>query len=112
MRKKTIGLVALSMSVMLSFAACGQSDEGKEVSETTEATEVAEESQVSDEDAAMVVAKLIDAIYVQERTDETDAQCEAAKAAWDALTDEQKELVASASWASAPSPPPRNGAPC
>ena len=93
MRKKTIGLVALSMSVMLSFAACGQSDEGKEVSETTEATEVAEESQVSDEDAAMEVAKLIDAIYVQERTDETDAQCEAAKAAWDALTDEQKELV-------------------
>ena len=93
MRKKTIGLVALSMSVMLSFAACGQSDEGKVVSETTEATEVAEESQVSDEDAAMEVAKLIDAIYVQERTDETDAQCEAAKAAWDALTDEQKELV-------------------
>ena len=31
--------------------------------------------------------------YVQERTDETDAQCEAAKAAWDALTDEQKAMV-------------------
>ena len=28
-------------------------------------------------------ADLIDAIYVQERTDDTDAQCEAAKAAWD-----------------------------
>ena len=27
------------------------------------------------------------------RTDDTDAQCEAAKAAWDALTDAQKELV-------------------
>ena len=39
------------------------------------------------------VAELIDAIYVQERTDETDAQCEAAKKAWDALTDAQKELV-------------------
>ena len=36
---------------------------------------------------------MIDAIYVQTRTDETDAQCEAAKAAWDALTDEQKALV-------------------
>ena len=36
---------------------------------------------------------LIDAIYVQTRTDETDAQCTAAKAAWDALTDAQKELV-------------------
>jgi cobalamin biosynthesis Co2+ chelatase CbiK len=39
------------------------------------------------------VAALIDAIYVQERTDETDAQCKAAKEAWDALTDAQKELV-------------------
>ncbi|MBQ2183942.1 MAG: sirohydrochlorin cobaltochelatase, partial [Lachnospiraceae bacterium] len=39
------------------------------------------------------VAELIDAIYVQARTDETDAQCKAAKEAWDALTDEQKELV-------------------
>ena len=39
------------------------------------------------------VAALIDAIYVQERTEETDAQCEAAKAAWDALTDAQKALV-------------------
>ena len=38
-------------------------------------------------------ADLIDAIYVQERNDDTDAQCEAAKAAWDALTDTQKELV-------------------
>ena len=39
------------------------------------------------------MADLIDAIYVQQRTDDTDAQCEAAKAAWDALTDAQKELV-------------------
>ena len=39
------------------------------------------------------VAALIDAIYVQERTQDTDAQCAAAKAAWDALTDDQKELV-------------------
>ena len=36
---------------------------------------------------------MIDAIYVQERTDKTDEQCEAAKAAWDKLTDAQKELV-------------------
>ena len=48
---------------------------------------------VSDQDAADHVAALIDAIYVQERTDETDAQCAEAKAAWDALTDAQKELV-------------------
>ena len=30
---------------------------------------------------------------MQERNENTDAQCEAAKAAWDALTDAQKELV-------------------
>ena len=47
----------------------------------------------ADQDAADHVAELIDAIYVQERTDETDALCSEAKAAWDALTDEQKELV-------------------
>lgn len=48
---------------------------------------------VSDEEAAKNVADLIDAIYVQERTDKTDEQCKAAKAAWDALTDAQKEMV-------------------
>ena len=47
----------------------------------------------ADKAAADHVAELIDAIYVQERTDETDALCAEAKAAWDALTDEQKEMV-------------------
>ena len=47
----------------------------------------------ADQAAADAVAALIDAIYVQERTDETDAQCLAAKEAWDALTDAQKALV-------------------
>ena len=47
----------------------------------------------TDAEAGARVGKLIDAIYVQQRTDETDAQCAAAKAAWDALTDAQKELV-------------------
>ncbi len=46
-----------------------------------------------DQDAADKVAALIDAIYVQERTADTDAQCAAAKAAWDKLTPAQKELV-------------------
>ena len=55
----------------------------------------AEEGEPSeaDKEAAQKVADLIDAIYVQTRTDETDAQCAAAKAAWDALTDAQQELV-------------------
>ena len=43
----------------------------------------------ADKAAADKVAALIDAIYVQSRTDETDAQCAAAKEAWDALTDAQ-----------------------
>ncbi len=47
----------------------------------------------SDQTAADEVAALIDAIYVQSRTNETDEQCAKAKAAWDALTDAQKELV-------------------
>ena len=46
-----------------------------------------------DQAAADEVAAMIDAIYVQKRTDETDAQCAATKQAWDALTDAQKELV-------------------
>ncbi len=45
------------------------------------------------EDRADNVADLIDAIYVQEWTPETEEQCRAAKEAWDALSDEEKELV-------------------
>ena len=47
----------------------------------------------ADQAAADEVAAMIDAIYVQERTEDTDAQCAEAKAAWDALTDEQKAMV-------------------
>ena len=47
----------------------------------------------TDQAAADAVAALIDAIYVQEWTEETDAQIAAARAGWDALTDAQKELV-------------------
>ena len=52
----------------------------------------------ADKAAAAAVDELIAAIQVQERTEETDAQCEAAKAAWDALTDAQKELVEEADY--------------
>ena len=47
----------------------------------------------TDKEIADKVAALIDAIYVQEWTPKTDKQCAAAKAAWDKLTDAQKELV-------------------
>ncbi len=53
----------------------------------------ANKSDKTDKELADEVAALIDAIYVQTRTDKTDEQCAAAKAAWDKLTDEQKALV-------------------
>ncbi len=56
-------------------------------------TAFAGDASAEDQAAADNVAALIDAIYVQSRTDETDEQCAAAKEAWDALTDAQKELV-------------------
>lgn len=58
-----------------------------------EAQDVSTEETDTDQEAADKVAALIDAIYVQQRTDDTDRQCAEAKEAWDALTDAQKELV-------------------
>lgn len=65
----------------------------EEVKEEETAAEESAEAELSDEEKAAEVAALIDAIYVQEWTPETDQLCADAKAAWDALTDEQKELV-------------------
>ena len=106
MKKKAVTLLMISMMGAVSLTACGSKEEAattETVAEETvaeEATEdVAEEetesenSEDADQVAADNVAALIDAIYVQERTDETDKQCEEAKSAWDALTDAQKELV-------------------
>ncbi|MCQ2521619.1 MAG: sirohydrochlorin cobaltochelatase [Lachnospiraceae bacterium] len=65
-----------------------------ETSENTETEETEEDEQEpTDQELADNVAALIDAIYVQERNENTDQQCLDAKAAWDALTDAQKELV-------------------
>ncbi|MCM1123618.1 MAG: sirohydrochlorin cobaltochelatase, partial [Eubacterium sp.] len=69
-----------------------QSEESAAQAQQQEA-ETSQEETVSDQEAADEVAALIDAIYVQQRMDKTDEQCEQAKAAWDALTDAQKELV-------------------
>ena len=78
-----------------SFAACSGTQQASEPTAEPAATEAptAEPAGKTDAELAAECAALIDAIYVQERTDETDAQCAAAKAAWDALTDAQKELV-------------------
>ncbi len=100
MRKRTIHKTAAALTALALCAGvltgCGGAASSTAASGTTESAS-AVGSEVSGEEAdklaAQNVADLIDAIYVQERTDDTDAQCEAAKAAWDALTDAQKELV-------------------
>lgn len=95
MKKKIVALLCTVAMTCTLLAGCGQSaaDTTAGTFEAEDSTEV-ETDAVSDQEAANNVAALIDAIYVQERTDETDAQCTAAKEAWDALTDVQKELVA------------------
>ena len=62
--------------------------------EAAAAADTGAQAAKTDEELAAECAALIDAIYVQERTETTDADIAAAKAAWDALTDEQKEMVA------------------
>ena len=100
MKKKTLAMfVALTLTSGL-LAGCGNAEKATTSTTTEAATETAsaEETseaattEVDDQAAADNVAALIDAIYVQSRTDETDAQCAAAKEAWDALTDAQKVL--------------------
>lgn len=101
MKKKTLAMfVALTLTSGL-LAGCGNAEKATTSTTTEAATETASAvetseaatTEVDDQAAADNVAALIDAIYVQSRTDETDAQCAAAKEAWDALTDAQKELV-------------------
>ena len=95
MRKSRYTVLMLMMAASLS--ACGQSKPAETTAAVTTAaatTEAAtEDSAEADQAAADHVAALIDAIYVQERTEDTDAQCAEAKEAWDQLTDAQKALV-------------------
>ena len=109
--KKTLALLLAAVMLLSVLAACSSKAEtpaepeqtteetaqtpDAPAEETTEETTAAEEpsQEELDQAAADEVAAMIDAIYVQTRTNETDAQCEAAKPAWDALTDAQKALV-------------------
>ena len=92
-KKVVVSAAAVTMSVLLGACGGSTSSQATSTEAASEAETEAAESADSDQEAADKVAKLIDDIYVQERTDDTDAQCEEAKAAWDALTDAQKELV-------------------
>ena len=88
--KKALAFLMAAVMLMSMLTACGNKDNAADNNDADNNNVNTEET---DKAAADKVAALIDAIYVQERTEETDAQCEAAKAAWDALTDAQKALV-------------------
>lgn len=103
--KKKVVVVLLTSAMFCSIAlvGCGEktpasADNTVRTEEQKESTELASETSGenetgNDQEAADNVAALIDTIYVQQRTDDTDVQCAQAKAAWDALTDAQKKLV-------------------
>ena len=97
--KKTAALVMAVTMLTTAAAGCGNnasssaSSEESSTSSTVESGAASATEEETDEMAAKNVADLIDAIYVQERNDNTDEECKAAKEAWDALTDAQKELV-------------------
>ena len=111
MKNKIVAVLMASVLGVCTLAGCGSNNTQETAAETTQTEETTEdaaaseteeateeeadtaESEDADQMAADNVAALIDAIYVQERTEDTDQQCEDAKAAWDALTDAQKELV-------------------
>ena len=107
MKKRVVALLMAALMGTFCMTGCGNSKEttvgsseeagseaGEEKTQTeTEETANTETETDANQKAADEVAALIDAIYVQKRTDETDKQCADAKAAWDALTDAQKELV-------------------
>ena len=94
MKRKTMLALMLAVSMTCSMGAAttamaaddSATEESAEAADTTEASD-------ADQEAADNVAALIDKIYVQERNDTTDEDCKAAKEAWDALRDAQKELV-------------------
>ena len=98
MKRKTMLALMLAVSMTCSMGAATTAmaaDDSATEESADESTEAVDTTEASDEDqkAADNVAALIDKIYVQERNDTTDEDCKAAKEAWDALTDAQKELV-------------------
>ena len=100
------GMIGLISGMITGCGASSSADEAGQIAKEAEAElsedsvsgdeagQITEETEErSDQERADEVAALIDAIYVQERTEDTDEQCAAAKAGWDALTEAQKELV-------------------
>ena len=82
LRKFLVAVLALVMALgmMAVFTGCGGSEEAAEE----------QDSPVVEEDAVVACNEAIEAIQVQEWTEDTDAMCEAAKAAYDALSEDEK----------------------
>ena len=94
MKKKIVTLLMASVLTVMCATGCGNGNQDAADNKVNADTQAAQTEEVNeDQKMADEVADLIDAIYVQERNENTDAQCEAAKTAWDKLTDAQKALV-------------------
>lgn len=103
MRKTKLALLALTAA--LAVTACGGKKEEKkpetvsaaetQATEATEATEATTLAPATDEEKAKAaeVGKKIDAIYVQNWSEDTEKLCKEAKEAWDALSDSAKAEV-------------------
>ena len=92
--KKASILLAVLLLAGLVLTGCGAAQPAApQLAAGSEETVEAAETVDADQAAADNVAALIDAIYVQRRTEETDAQCAAAKEAWDALPTTQQAMV-------------------
>jgi cobalamin biosynthesis Co2+ chelatase CbiK len=87
--KKILSILMAGVLVCTALVGCGNSSSGQSSAATSSSSSSAE----ADKAAADKVAKLIDAIYVQKWTENTEAQCKEAKAEWDKLTEAQKALV-------------------
>ena len=79
--------LVMALGMMVMFAGCGESEEAEQapVSE--------QEDAAAAEDAVAACNAAIEAIQIQEWTEDTDELCAAARGAYDALTDEQKEQL-------------------
>ena len=93
MKRRIVAVVLATVLGAVCITGCGNTQETVESTvqvsteaQTTQAAETAatESTEDADQAAADEVAAMIDAIYVQERTENTDKQCADAKAAWDA----------------------------
>ena len=86
---KIVVFLAAAVLVIGMLAACGKKEEPAPAPTASAAVTPGD----ADAAAAAAVDELIAAIQVQEWTEGNDERCAAAKAAWDALTPAQKELV-------------------